>query len=204
MTQRNYKIVLIGNALVGKTAIVTRFAKDYFEQNYLRTLVINYYIKTQIINNVEVKMIITDTAGQEAFQRLRSSYYKGARGAIIVYSINDRHSFGQVEYWKNEMFKTLNELPIIIVGNKIDLLEQRKVSTSEGRLLAKKLGCLFIESSAKTGENINEIFKMIVKDILRKDDLISTNGEKEDIQVDKEEEQKPVNEEEIENKQQEQ
>jgi len=175
--QRNYKIILIGNALVGKTAIVTRFAKDYFEQNYLRTLGINYYIKTQVITNVEVKMIITDTAGQEAFQRLRSSYYKGARGAIIVYAINDRHSFGQVDYWKNEMFKTLKEIPIIIVGNKIDLIDQRRVSTSEGRLLAKKLGCLFIESSAKTGENIDKIFEMIVKDILRKDNLITEEKE---------------------------
>ncbi|MHA1305289.1 MAG: Rab family GTPase [Candidatus Heimdallarchaeaceae archaeon] len=170
MQYRNFRIVVVGDGRVGKTALVTRYAKKTFEENYKQTLGVNFYITTINFKNVQVRLVISDTAGHEIFQRLRPSYYKGAKGVVVVYSVTDRKSFENISFWFQEIKANLmGEIPITLIGNKIDLISERKVSTSEVKLLATKLGMNFFECSAKTGHQVNEPFDSIAEEILKLD-----------------------------------
>lgn len=118
-----------------------------------------------------VKLTIWDTAGQERFRSLTSSYYRGAQGVILVYDVSSRESFDNLKAtWLKELavYADLDDLVLMIVGNKVDLEAngERKVSTEEGLQLAKELSALFMESSAKTRLGIKSIFEELVRKIL--------------------------------------
>lgn len=114
-----------------------------------------------------VKLQIWDTAGQERFRTMSTSYYRGAHGIIIVYDITDRSSFINIESWWREMSReTSQDVSVILVGNKNDMALMRTVSYEEGRRLAAKYGVAFMETSAKTGNNVNELFGEITAEVL--------------------------------------
>ena len=113
-----------------------------------------------------VKLIIWDTSGQERYNSLINSYFRGSRGCFIVYDISDRNSFDNLEKKFDLVRDYANEdVKIILVGNKNDLEGQRKVKTEEGKNFAEKMACPFFETSAKNNENIDEIFKLMSKKI---------------------------------------
>ena len=156
----NFKIIVIGNSGVGKTCITNQAVKNIFSDNYQATIgmeVFSLFIK---IDNQIVKLQIWDTCGQENYQSLITNFYRSSSLAILVYSIDKKETFLNLDLWLKEL--KLNNSPdtkLILVGNKLDLEEKREVKYEEGRKFADDFGFTdFFETSAKTGENIKDMF----------------------------------------------
>jgi len=159
-----FKLIVLGNPNVGKTTLINRFVTNQFHSEYKPTLGISITNQEYYLQGFEDKILnfmIWDLAGQKFFQRVRKAYYRGANAAFIAYDITDRNTFDDVENWRNDIRGVLPDIPIILLGNKIDLEDSREVSTDEGIKLASKLNCYFLESSAKSGENVRDAFNMI-------------------------------------------
>lgn len=162
-----YKILLIGDAGIGKSSILGRFAEEKYTGTYISTIGVDFKVKDfQIDTSTKVKLQLWDTAGQEKFKTLTNSYYRGAHGIVIVYDVTDRESFEHVIGWLDEVdiYSDIN-IQKIIVGNKIDLMDKKVVTTEEAHRFAKSKQTAFIECSAKSDINVNDIFDILVKNI---------------------------------------
>ena len=158
------KFIIIGNQSVGKTNIINRFRKNEFLNNYAITVCMDFSFCNVKINDKIFKLQLWDTAGSERFLSITKGYYSNSTCALIVYDITDKKSFDSVRKWIQECKNyTNNNINLVLVGNKQDLNEKRKVSEEEGKTLAKEFGMAFFESSALTGYNIDEIFYDSVK-----------------------------------------
>ncbi|CAI5755984.1 unnamed protein product [Candida verbasci] len=169
------KLVLLGEAAVGKSSLVLRFVSNDFQENKEPTIGAAFLTQKCTINNQIIKYEIWDTAGQERFASLAPMYYRNAQAAIIVYDITKPASFIKARHWVKELHEQANKnITIALVGNKYDLVEDeeegganeneeslRKVSYEEGLNLANEEGLLFFETSAKTNHNITEVFVAI-------------------------------------------
>jgi small GTP-binding protein len=149
------RIIILGISEVGKTCIWLKYFDDKFYENSISTIGIDFKTKFFVFNGVKVKVNYVDTAGQERFQSISANYLKNSNGIMFVYSIDNRQSLVKL----NEWMKTVagSQKPIVLIGNKCDL-ENRDVDTQEGEEYAKKYNCKFYETSAKTGQNVNEVF----------------------------------------------
>jgi Ras-related protein Rab-1A len=161
-----FKLLLIGNSGVGKSCILMRYADNSFTENFFNTIGVDFKIKTITLNDQVIKMQIWDTAGQDRFRTLTSSYYRGAHGIIIVYDVTNKDSFDNVKQWMQEIEKFASEnVNKLLVGNKSDLEEQRKVTYDEGVELAKKFDIPFLEVSAKNALNVEDTFITMASEI---------------------------------------
>jgi small GTP-binding protein len=163
------KYIIIGNAAVGKSNIILKYTRDIFTEEYQITIGAEYSSKDIIINNKQYQIQIWDTAGQEYFRSIIRSYYNNSACAIVVYDITSKKSFNDVENWIDECTNNSPyDINLVLVGNKIDLENERVVSYDEGKKLALKYNMLFFECSAKTGKNINNIFNESLQEIDKK------------------------------------
>ncbi len=162
------KICSSGSYRVGKTSLIRRYAEKKFSETYMPTIGVDITTKIITVNDIEVKLILHDTAGQEVFGRLRRLYYDGSVGCLIVYDITRRDSFDSLDHWVTDYRSVQGEnKSIVIIGNKIDLEESRVVTTEEGEAFAKSFGLPFYECSAKIGgENIPQVYHDLVQDNL--------------------------------------
>ncbi|MBD3353781.1 MAG: GTP-binding protein, partial [Candidatus Lokiarchaeota archaeon] len=159
-----YKLIVLGEAAVGKTSLIDRFASDKFNQDYLPTLGISITEQQYFILNSpesKIEFMIWDLAGQKFFKRARKAYITGASVAFIVYDVTSQASFEKIPDWFADIDEELPNIPRIVVANKIDLKDERVVTSEQGRELANKNKCSYIETSAKTGENVQEAFKLL-------------------------------------------
>ncbi|KRX00929.1 P-loop containing nucleoside triphosphate hydrolase [Pseudocohnilembus persalinus] len=162
-----FKLLLIGNSGVGKSCMLMRYAENSFTSNFYNTIGVDFKIKTIPIENKQIKLQIWDTAGQDRFKTITCSYYRGAHGIIIVYDVTDRDSFDSVRNWMSEIEKYAQEnVTKLIVGNKCDMDDSRKVKYEEGQELARQYNINYIETSAKNANNIEIAFKDIAKTVL--------------------------------------
>ena len=181
--QEDYKIkiIVVGDSGVGKTNLINRFASDKFDTNSKATIGVEFVYKALKINKEVIKVEVWDTAGQERYRAITSSYYKGAKGAIIVYDITNEDSFNNVESWMNEVTKKgKTDMQFLLVGNKKDLINDRKVTEQKGIDKAKELNMNLFEASALEKTNVNEAFNYLVKEIylnIRKEKNINTNND---------------------------
>ncbi|CAA9988710.1 ras-related protein Rab-1B, putative [Plasmodium knowlesi strain H] len=167
-----FKILLIGDSGVGKSCLLLRFADDTYTDSYISTIGVDFKIKTIEIEDKIIKLQIWDTAGQERFRTITSSYYRGAQGIIIVYDVTDRDSFNNVKNWIIEIEKYASEdVQKILIGNKIDLKNDRNVSYEEGKELADSCNIQFLETSAKIAHNVEQAFKTMAHEIKNKSQL---------------------------------
>ena len=181
------KILLIGDSGVGKSCLLVRFVDDTFSPSFITTIGIDFKIKTIDINGKKIKLQLWDTAGQERFRTITTAYYRGADGVVLVYDVQDEKTFADArDVWYNTIMENaLPECQLILVGNKADVdsnktsgdagddneesnTEGRAVSYEEGESLAKSLGMAFVEASAKTNKNVDEVFFTLVKMIEEK------------------------------------
>jgi len=181
----NFKFVIIGNHEVGKTSLIRQFVERKFSHDYRATIGLNIFAHNFDFQGNEISVQLWDIGAQQFFKRFRQIYYKGAEAAFIVFDLTKRDSFEKIKDWYEEINQLIDEknIPIIIVGNKVDLSQQRVVSTAEGEELAKSLsetGISYIETSALSGENVIEAFELIAyhyiiktkkkeKDVIRED-----------------------------------
>ncbi|KYQ88373.1 Rab GTPase [Tieghemostelium lacteum] len=165
--EKQYKVLLIGDSDVGKTSIVKRFSDDAFDEDILCTIGVEFKMKVVNVDDKDVTLCIWDTAGQEKFRALISSYYRGAHGIILTYDVTKRDSFNNLQYWLNEIetFSTRPNVVKLLVANKIDK-ENREVSREEGEEFAKKKAMFFIECSAKTKIGIQQAFEELAHKIM--------------------------------------
>lgn len=171
-----YKIIIIGDSNVGKSNILSRYTKDQFQGNSKATVGVELGTKFVKVEGVGAKLQIWDTAGQERYRSLTSSYYKGCHGCFIVYDITNEQSFESINTWYEQAVKEAGkEVSIILVGNKCDLENERKVSKEKGEEKARAMNASFFETSALSKVNIDDIFKEIVNNIYQR-----TKGQKND------------------------
>ena len=164
-----FKIVIIGDLTSGKTNILTQYISHKFVEESQSTIGVEMFNKEFEINQDKVSVQIWDTAGQEKYSTLTSSYYKGAKGALVVYDITQESTFLKAEQFVKELReKSDKDVYMILVGNKIDLEEKRKVSKEEGKKLADKLKIGFFEVSAKNGTGIEDLFKNLIDHVYEK------------------------------------
>lgn len=157
-----YKLVFLGDESVGKTSIITRFMYDTFNDAYKVTIGIDFVSKTMYLEDRIVRLQLWDTAGQERFRSLIPSYIRDSSVAIVVYDITNRASFMNTEQWIDDIrTERGNDVVIMLVGNKTDSQDKRKVSVEEGEGQAKKYGVMFIETSAKAGYNVQALFRKL-------------------------------------------
>merc|ERR1712087_1099797 len=164
-----FKLVLIGDASVSKTSLLLRFADDSFEDNYISTVGVDFRFRTVTVYNELVKLQIWDTAGQERFRTITSAYYRGANGVILVYDITNAETFSHVQDWLDEVHKAAGEsVTKLVVGNKADLTDLRKVEEDRASQYAQSVNASFIETSAKTAVNVDKSFLIIAKQLVLK------------------------------------
>ncbi|VDK32376.1 unnamed protein product [Taenia asiatica] len=154
-----FKLLLIGDSGVGKSCLLLRFSDDSFVDTYISTIGVDFKIRTLELDGKVVKLQIWDTAGQDRFRTITSSYYRGAQGIIIVYDITDEASFNNLKSWLSEIDCYANaSVNRLLVGNKSDLDSKRAVPFEDGKKFADGLAIPFMETSAKTAHNVQEAF----------------------------------------------
>ncbi|KAJ8427735.1 hypothetical protein Cgig2_021062 [Carnegiea gigantea] len=156
------KLVLLGDSGVGKSCIVLRFVRGQFDPTSKVTVGASFLSQTIALqDSTTVKFEIWDTAGQERYAALAPLYYRGAAVAVIVYDITSPESFAKAQYWVKELQKHGSpDIVMALVGNKADLQDRREVPAENGIEYAEKNGMFFIETSAKTADNINQLFEV--------------------------------------------
>ncbi len=174
-----FKILLIGNSNVGKSSLFLRFVDEIWKENFVPTIGVDFKIKSIKIDNKTIKLQIWDTAGQERFRSILSSYYKGANGILLLYDITNVNSFKNLSNWLIDIEKNSSkDVKKILIGNKCDLNELRKIPINKGKEFADTYNMKFIETSAKNNVNINECFNILGKELLNNIDLKSNKKEK--------------------------
>lgn len=175
-----FKVVLIGDGGVGKTSIARRYLGEGFTHEYIKTIGANFYVKRTVYSDhrfgkILIEWNIWDLAGQPSFDQVRPLYYKGAKAALVVFDITNPRSYYNIPRWINELWKNAGGvLPFVLIGNKIDLRSKypNSLPPEAGLKYAKQVSqpvgveIPYLETSAKTGENINEAFEYLAKVIL--------------------------------------
>lgn len=167
------KILLIGETSTGKSCLLLRFYENVFDEFLSSTIGFDHKSKTITVCNQSVKLSLWDTAGSERFRTLTASYYRDAHGAVLVYDITNRESFEKLNLWQKEldMYTTHGNIVRMLVGNKVDKESERKVTKEEGIQYARRHQMLFVETSARTSENVVDCFEELVAKILQTPDL---------------------------------
>lgn len=163
-----FKIVVIGDSAVGKSNLLSRFARDEFDHNSKATIGVEFQTQVVEIDGKEIKAQVWDTAGQERFRAVTSAYYRGAVGALIVYDITRSTTFENIKRWLDELNTHCDTtVARMLVGNKCDLENIRDVSVEEGKNLAEEEGLFFIETSALDSTNVKTAFEIVIREIYK-------------------------------------
>jgi len=172
-----FKLVLLGESAVGKSSLVLRFVKGQFHEYQESTIGAAFLTQTVCFDDTTVKFEIWDTAGQERYHSLAPMYYRGSQAAIVVYDITNPESFTRAKNWVKELHRQASaNIVIALSGNKADLGNKRMVEYEEAQSYSEENGLLFMETSAKTAMNVNELFLAIAKKLPKNTDAPGSAG----------------------------
>lgn len=154
-----FKLIVVGDQSTGKSCILNRFANEIFEENYQATIGLDFQSKTVNIKGHDIRLVLYDTAGQEKFRSLIPMYIREAQIILLVYDVTNKESFDSIPKWFSEVLDVKNDEAVFaLIGNKIDLIDNRQVTYEEGKKLANEKNIIFEEVSAKDGQNFDELF----------------------------------------------
>ena len=154
-----FKLIVVGDINTGKSYILNRFTKNVFEEHYNAPIELDFISKNYTIHNQEVRLVLYDTAGQEKFRSLIPMYIREAQIILLIYDISNKNSFDSIPKWFSDILNVKDDEAVFgLIGNKNDLNDKREVTYEEGKKLADEKNIIFEEISAKTGNNINELF----------------------------------------------
>jgi small GTP-binding protein len=161
-----FKSIVVGDGGVGKTALTLRFSKDFFSEDYKMTIGVDFHVKTLTIDTnegpIRSKLQIWDTGGQERFSSIRPMYYRGSLGALLIFDLTNYESFEHLPQWIEEVRANVkNDIPLLLLGNKSDLIDQRSVSNEEINDFTGKFNLYYMETSAKTGDGVGDCFHIL-------------------------------------------
>jgi small GTP-binding protein len=160
---------MLGDASVGKTSLTIRYISGFFREDLRLTIGVDFYSKTINFKGIKVKLQIWDFGGEERFRFLLSQYSKGANGAFFLYDITNHSSLEHLPDWTQVIREYAGNIPIMLIGSKVDLHEFRAVSRDDGILAAKKYNLAsFVELSSKTGENVEKAFEVMTEILLER------------------------------------
>lgn len=169
------KLCLLGDAAVGKTSLIRRYVEDRFDDRYLVTLGTKVTMKEMYLKipdngqHLKITLMIWDILGQREPKRLHTTFYNGANGAFVVADITRKETIAALEGWILSLFNTVGRVPILLLVNKIDLLEQSAIEPEEIQDLARKYNTSYVLTSAKTGENVEKAFFKMSEVLVAKD-----------------------------------
>ncbi|XP_039925777.1 ras-related protein Rab-17 [Hirundo rustica] len=165
-----YKVVLLGSMSVGKSSLAYRYVRNDFRE-LLPTVGCSFFTHALDLDEATVKLEIWDTAGQEKYQSVCHLYYRDAHAALLVYDIAHKQTLSRAKLWLEELEKRFlpNEIVVALVGNKTDLAAEREVTTEEAEEFARAKGLLFMETSAKSNHQVNDVFMSVVQELLRRE-----------------------------------
>ena len=159
-----FKIVVVGDGAVGKTSLIKQWTEGTFRTDYILTIGSNFAVKSLNIDDKPIKLQIWDLAGQPHFSDVRVLFYKGSMGAMYVFDVSRMESYDSMMKWYQELKNICGDIPGVLLANKVDLNDQRKVTTDKGSALADKLGgAPYFETSAKTGAQVHDAFQKIAQ-----------------------------------------
>ena len=164
------QLLILGDSSVGKTSLITRYTNGTFKEEYLATVGLDYHSKIEDIDNQNVQIKLWDTAGQERFKALTQNYFRNAEGVLLTYDVTNSDSFNNLKDWIGSI-KTNMEgknifLPLIIVGNKIDMEDSREITKDDADKFASDNNYKYFETSAKTGEGVDDAIIDLVNQVL--------------------------------------
>ena len=182
------QILIIGDSSVGKTSLIQRYANGIFKEEYLATVGLDYYTKQEMINDITVLVKLWDTAGQERFKALTPNYFRNAEGVVLAYDVTNSESFENLKFWINSIKSNLGEknifIPIIIIGNKIDMEDMRDITKEDASKFAKENNYKYFETSAKTGQGVDEAIRDLVNQVLANSDKNeAAKGERKSVKI---------------------
>ncbi|CAF1205904.1 unnamed protein product [Adineta ricciae] len=190
------KLLIVGDSGVGKTSILQRFATDYFKDDYVATVGVDFHIRTIDVDGHRCKLQVWDTAGQDRFRCVVSTFYRGAHGAMICFDITDKDSFQNVQTWLDAIYTSCPEdTPVFLVGTKSDLQYKRVIPYTIAKAYADKNRLVYLETSAKTNENILICFEDFTRSIVAHKNQMKLNTKEkatEGIKIDLNSETKPI------------
>lgn len=161
-----FKVVIVGDSSVGKTNLVKRFMNNTFLKDSKATVGVEFMSKTFIVNKQIFKVELWDTAGQERYKAITAAYYKGAKGALIVYDVTNKISYDNVDKWCNELrIKGSKNISIVMIGNKTDLKDNIVVNSEMSKEKANLLQVPVMETSALDASNVKEAFYLLIKEM---------------------------------------
>ncbi|MFX1419309.1 MAG: Rab family GTPase [Promethearchaeota archaeon] len=164
-----FKITVIGDGAVGKTSLIKKYTQGSFQKDYIKTLGAQFSKYDEEIEGDNCKLFFWDIAGQDEFNFMRPTFYKGSKAAIIVFSHTDDDSFDHILSWHEDIKNYTGDLPIVLFGNKIDLIDDKDLDDEKAIQLVKERNFLgYYKTSAKTGNGVYEAFQAIIKELYNK------------------------------------
>ncbi len=171
---KNVQLLVIGDSSVGKTSLITRYTNGIFKEEYLATVGLDYYSKTEEIDNQKIQIKLWDTAGQERYKALTQNYFRSAEGVLLAFDVTNEESFKNLKEWISSIKVNMESknifLPLIIIGNKIDK-DDREIEKEEAEKFASENNYKYFETSAKTGEGVDEAIRELVKLVLNQNQV---------------------------------
>lgn len=161
-----FKVILAGASGVGKTSLLHRFIHGKFAGDYLSTIGVDFLTKDLEVGEDQIKLSIWDLAGQAGFKFMRKNFYTGAKGALLVFDLTRKESFGEIGTWYNEILDVLKKpIPFLLIGNKVDIVEEkgRAIEKKDAESYAKLNKSNYIETSARTGEKVEDAFMELTR-----------------------------------------
>ncbi|XP_050315890.1 ras-related protein Rab-35 [Anthonomus grandis grandis] len=176
-----FKLLIIGDSGVGKSSLLLRFSDNTFTGSYITTIGVDFKIKTVTIDGQRVKLQIWDTAGQERFRTITSTYYRGTHGVVIVYDVTNGETFANVKRWLHEIDQNCEVVNRVLVGNKNDTPDRKVVLTEDAQRFADTMNIQLFETSAKDNINVEEMFMVITRLVLKTKLEIKEQNDSKDI-----------------------